>query len=147
MRTVRTVAELRAALAARRDASQTVGLVPTMGSFHDGHLALMRAARETSDCVVVSLFVNPTQFGPTEDLAAYPRDEARDAGLASTAGVDLLFAPPVEEVYPDGFATTVRTSRSRPLRRCHDGRRETLQHGRTGCGVLRPEGRPAGGRD
>ena len=108
MRTVRTVAELRAALAARRDASQTVGLVPTMGSFHDGHLALMRPARETSDCVVVSLFVNPTQFGPTEDLAAYPRDEARDAGLASTAGVDLLFAPPVEEVYPDGFATTVR---------------------------------------
>jgi pantoate--beta-alanine ligase len=108
MRTVRTVAELRAALAARRDAGQTVGLVPTMGSFHDGHLALMRAAREASDCVVVSLFVNPTQFGPTEDLAAYPRDEARDAGLASAAGVDLLFAPPVEEVYPDGFATTVR---------------------------------------
>jgi len=108
MRTVRTVAELRAALAARRDAGQTVGLVPTMGSFHDGHLALMRVAREASDCVVVSLFVNPTQFGPAEDLAAYPRDEARDAGLASAAGVDLLFAPPVEEVYPDGFATTVR---------------------------------------
>jgi pantoate--beta-alanine ligase len=107
MRTVRTVAELRAALGARRDAGQTIGLVPTMGAFHDGHLALMRAAREACDYVVVSLFVNPTQFGAGEDLEAYPRDEARDAGLASAAGVDLLFAPPVAEVYPDGFATTV----------------------------------------
>jgi pantoate--beta-alanine ligase len=107
VRTVRTVAELRAALAAKRDAGQTVGLVPTMGYFHDGHLALMRAARDSCDCVVVSLFVNPAQFGPSEDLDAYPRDEARDAGLASAAGVDLLFAPPVEEIYPDGFATTV----------------------------------------
>jgi pantoate--beta-alanine ligase len=107
MRTVRTVAELRAALAARRSAGQTVGLVPTMGYFHEGHLALMRAAREACDCVVVSLFVNPTQFGAGEDLDAYPRDEARDAGMASAAGVDLLFAPPVVEVYPDGFATTV----------------------------------------
>jgi pantoate--beta-alanine ligase len=107
VRTVRTVAELRAGLAARRAAGETVGLVPTMGCFHDGHLALMRAARDSCDCVVVSLFVNPAQFGPSEDLAAYPRDEARDAGLASAAGVDLLFAPSVEEVYPDGFATTV----------------------------------------
>lgn len=107
MRTVRTVAELRAALAARRAEGQTIGLVPTMGFFHDGHLALMRAAREACDCVVVSLFVNPTQFGPNEDLDAYPRNEARDAELAAGAGVDLLFAPPVAEVYPDGFATTV----------------------------------------
>jgi pantoate--beta-alanine ligase len=107
MRTVRTVAELRAALAARRAAGQTVGLVPTMGYFHEGHLTLMRAAREACDCVVVSLFVNPTQFGAGEDLDAYPRDEARDAGMAAAEGVDLLFAPPVEEVYPDGFATTV----------------------------------------
>ena len=107
MRTVRTVAELRAALASRRAAGQTVGLVPTMGYFHAGHLALMRAARETCDCVVVSLFVNPTQFGAGEDLDAYPRDEARDVGLAAAADVDLLFAPPVAEVYPDGFATTV----------------------------------------
>ena len=107
MRTVRTIAELRAALAARRAEGQTIGLVPTMGAFHDGHLALMRAARGACDCVVVSLFVNPTQFGPSEDLAAYPRDEARDAEVAAGAGVDLLFAPPVEEVYPDGFATTV----------------------------------------
>jgi pantoate--beta-alanine ligase len=107
VRTVRTVAELRAALGARRDAGQTIGLVPTMGYFHEGHLALMRAARESCDCVVVSLFVNPAQFGAGEDLDAYPRDEARDASLATAAGVDLLFAPPVEEVYPDGFATTV----------------------------------------
>jgi pantoate--beta-alanine ligase len=107
VRTVRTVTELRASLGARRDAGQTIGLVPTMGSFHDGHLALMRAAREACDCVVVSLFVNPTQFGAGEDLGAYPRDEARDAGLATAAGVDVLFAPLVEEVYPDGFATTV----------------------------------------
>jgi len=107
VRTVRTVAELRAALASRRAAGQTVGLVPTMGYFHAGHLALMRAARETCDCVVVSLFVNPTQFGAGEDLDAYPRDEARDVGLAAAADVDLLFAPPVAEVYPDGFATTV----------------------------------------
>src|SRR5690606_28585666 len=74
---------------------------------HDGHLALMRAAREGCDTVVVSLFVNPAQFGAGEDLDAYPRDEARDAELAAGEGVDLLFCPPAEEVYPDGFATTV----------------------------------------
>ena len=108
MKTVRTVAELRAALAERRAAGASVGLVPTMGSFHEGHLTLMRAARAACDTVVVSLFVNPSQFGPSEDLAAYPRDERRDAELAAAAGVDLLFAPPVEEVYPDGFATTIR---------------------------------------
>jgi pantoate--beta-alanine ligase len=108
MRTIRSVAELRAAVAGRRGAGQSIGLVPTMGSFHDGHVALMRAARESCDYVVVSLFVNPTQFGAGEDLDAYPRDEARDAELAVAAGVDLLFAPSVAEVYPDGFATTVR---------------------------------------
>jgi len=107
VRTVRTVSELRAAVAAKRSAGHTIGLVPTMGYFHDGHLALMRAAREASDTVVVSLFVNPTQFGPSEDLSAYPRDEARDADLAAGEGVDLLFAPSLEEVYPDGFDTTV----------------------------------------
>jgi pantoate--beta-alanine ligase len=108
VRTVRTVAELRAAIAAKREAGHRIGLVPTMGFFHAGHLALMRAAREACDTVVVSLFVNPTQFGAGEDLHAYPRDEQRDAGLAAGEGVDLLFAPPVEEVYPDGFATTIR---------------------------------------
>ena len=106
MRTVRTVGELRAALAPRRGAG-AVGLVPTMGFFHEGHLSLMRRAREECETVVVSLFVNPAQFGAGEDLEAYPRDEARDAALAAEQGVDLLFAPPVEEVYPPGFDTTV----------------------------------------
>jgi pantoate--beta-alanine ligase len=107
MRTVRGVAELRAALAPERRAGRSIGLVPTMGYFHEGHLSLMRRARETTDVVVVSLFVNPTQFGPSEDLEAYPRDEARDAALAEAEGVDLLFAPDAAEVYPDGFDTRV----------------------------------------
>jgi pantoate--beta-alanine ligase len=104
---VRTVAELRALLAAARRAGRSIGLVPTMGAFHAGHRSLMARARAEHDLVVVSLFVNPTQFAPTEDLSAYPRDEARDAAIAAEEGVDVLFAPPVEEVYPDGFATTV----------------------------------------
>ena len=108
MRTVRTIADLREALAGERAGDRTVGLVPTMGFFHRGHLSLMRHARQRHDVVVVSLFVNPTQFGPGEDLDAYPRDEARDAALAEAEGVDYLFAPPVEEVYPPGFDTTVR---------------------------------------
>lgn len=107
MRTIRTVTELRAVLGDARLDGRTIGLVPTMGAFHDGHASLMRAARAATDVVVVSLFVNPTQFGPSEDLAAYPRDEAQDAEIAATAGVDILFAPTVEEVYPDGFQTTV----------------------------------------
>jgi pantoate--beta-alanine ligase len=107
MRTIRTVAELREALAPERRAGRTIGLVPTMGSLHEGHLSLLRHAREGTDVVVMSLFVNPSQFAPTEDLDAYPRDEARDAELAQAEGVDLLFAPPLEEVYAPGFATTV----------------------------------------
>ena len=107
MRTVRTVADMRAALAPERRAGRSIGLVPTMGFFHEGHLELMRAARAGSDFVVVSLFVNPAQFGPGEDLDAYPRDEARDLALAEDEGVDFVFAPPVEAVYPHGFATTV----------------------------------------
>jgi pantoate--beta-alanine ligase len=107
VRTVRKIRELRAALAPERTAGRSIGLVPTMGSFHEGHLSLVRLARDACDVVVVSLFVNPTQFGPTEDLDAYPRDEARDRALAEAEGVDLLFAPPVEEVYPEGFDTTV----------------------------------------
>jgi len=110
VRTVRTVAELRALLAPERRAGRTIGLVPTMGFFHDGHLSLMRRARSENDVVVVSLFVNPAQFGPGEDLDAYPRDERRDERLAEAEGVDVLFAPPVEEVYPEGFATTVVVS-------------------------------------
>jgi pantoate--beta-alanine ligase len=107
MRTVRTIAELRALLAPERLAGRSIGLVPTMGFFHDGHLSLMRRARADNDVLVVSLFVNPTQFGPSEDFAAYPRDEQRDTDLAESEGVDILFSPPVEEVYPDGFDTTV----------------------------------------
>ncbi|MEK6229834.1 MAG: pantoate--beta-alanine ligase [Actinomycetota bacterium] len=108
MKTVRTVAELRAELDQPRKGGLSIGLVPTMGSFHEGHLSLMRKAREDCDLVVLSLFVNPAQFGAGEDLDAYPRDEARDASLAEAEGTDVLFAPPTEEVYPDGFvATTV----------------------------------------
>jgi pantoate--beta-alanine ligase len=107
MRTVRTVADVRAHLAAARAAGRSIGLVPTMGAYHDGHLALMRAARAACDEVVVWLFVNPAQFNDQADLAAYPRDEQRDAALAEAQGVDVLFAPTPEEVYPAGFATTV----------------------------------------
>jgi pantoate--beta-alanine ligase len=107
MRTIRTVRELREALAPERRAARTIGLVHTMGAFHDGHLSLIRRARRDCDVVVVTLFVNPTQFAPSEDLDAYPRDEQRDSRLAEAEGVDVLFAPPVEEVYPDGFATSV----------------------------------------
>jgi pantoate--beta-alanine ligase len=104
VKTIRTVAELRTELASR---PRPLGLVPTMGYFHDGHLSLMRAARAANQTVVVSLFVNPTQFGPNEDLAAYPRDEQRDLALAEQEGVDIVFAPSVDEVYPTGFSTTV----------------------------------------
>ncbi len=103
MRIVRDVAAARAAVA---DGGR-VGLVPTMGAFHEGHLSLIRAARASCDLVVVWLFVNPTQFNESADLATYPRDEERDAGLAADCGADILFAPSVEAVYPDGFATTV----------------------------------------
>jgi pantoate--beta-alanine ligase len=107
MRTVRTVAELRSALApARRDGLE-IGLVPTMGALHAGHLSLVAHARECCDVVVVSLFVNPAQFNERADLERYPRDERRDTELAATIGADVLFAPSVEEVYPQGFATTV----------------------------------------
>jgi pantoate--beta-alanine ligase len=107
VRTARTVRDLREALKDERRAGQTIGLVPTMGFFHEGHLSLIRRAREQCGFVVVSLFVNPAQFGPGEDLAGYPRDEARDLALARAEGVDLVFAPPVEEVYPAGFASAV----------------------------------------
>ena len=99
--------ELRAALAPVRREGSSIGLVPTMGYLHEGHLSLLRAARAECDLVVMSLFVNPAQFGPGEDLDRYPRDEERDLRLAAEAGVDFVYAPPVEEVYPEGFATTV----------------------------------------
>ncbi len=107
MRIVRTVADLRAALREPRRAGRRIGLVPTMGALHDGHLSLVAQAAAACDEVVVSLFVNPAQFDEVTDLAAYPRDEARDAALAQAAGAHILFAPPPDEVYPPGFATTV----------------------------------------
>jgi pantoate--beta-alanine ligase len=105
VRTLRTVAELQDALAELLSGS--IGLVPTMGAFHEGHLSLFRAARAESDFVVVSLFVNPVQFTSGEDLARYPRDEAGDASVAEDAGVDILFAPDADELYPSGFQTWV----------------------------------------
>ncbi len=107
MKTVRTVRDLRAALSSQRAAGASVALVPTMGALHDGHLELARRARAENDVVVMSIFVNPSQFNDPADLAAYPRDEAADADLAAGAGVDLLFVPPAEEVYPPGFSATV----------------------------------------
>ena len=100
MKIVRTIAELP-------ENDGMVGLVPTMGAFHAGHLALFAAAREENDVVVASLFVNPAQFGPAEDLDRYPRDEERDARLAEEAGVDVLFAPSASEMYPEDYATWV----------------------------------------
>jgi pantoate--beta-alanine ligase len=102
---VRTVADLRATLEPRRH--ETIALVPTMGAFHEGHLSLFRAARSEADVVVASLFVNPAQFSDGADLNGYPRDEARDAALAQGAGVDVLFAPGADEIYPPGFQTWV----------------------------------------
>src|SRR5664279_1964541 len=107
---VRTKDELRSALAPARAAEQSIGLVPTMGFLHEGHLSLLRAARAECDVVVLSLFVNPTQFGAGEDLDRYPRDERRDLELAAEAGADIVYAPSVEEVYPQGFATAVEVS-------------------------------------
>ncbi|MEP6622584.1 MAG: pantoate--beta-alanine ligase [bacterium] len=104
---VRSVPALRDAVRDARARGDRIGLVPTMGAFHDGHLALMRRARAQCGFVVVSLFVNPTQFNELADLDRYPRDEARDLTLAGTTGVDVVFAPPVEEVYPIGFETVV----------------------------------------
>lgn len=110
MKVVRTVAELREALApSRRDGSK-VGLVPTMGAFHEGHLSLMRAARAECDTTVVSLFVNPSQFGQGEDFENYPRDLDADISLAGREGVDLLLLPSLREVYPPGFSTTVEVT-------------------------------------
>ncbi len=107
MITVETIAEVRRACDTARASGRNVALVPTMGYYHEGHRSLMRAARERDGFVVVSLFVNPTQFAPTEDLAAYPRDPEGDAAKAAAEGVDVLFTPSVAEMYPDGACTTV----------------------------------------
>jgi pantoate--beta-alanine ligase len=120
--TLTTIADVRAACNAARAAGGSVGFVPTMGFFHEGHRSLMRAARGANDLVVVSLFVNPTQFGPNEDLAAYPRDPDGDRAVTEAEGVDVLFTPTVAEMYPAGARTTVHV----------DGLTERL------CGASRP---------
>ena len=110
MKVVRSRSELREALAQPHRLGKRIGLVPTMGYFHEGHLSLMRGARQDCDVVVVSVFVNPTQFGAGEDLNAYPRDEDRDTELAALEGVDLLWMPDAEQMYPEGFATSVEVA-------------------------------------
>ncbi|MDQ3728997.1 MAG: pantoate--beta-alanine ligase [Actinomycetota bacterium] len=107
LRVIRSVRELRAALAPHRLEESTISLVPTMGFLHAGHASLIEAARDRSDVVVMSLFVNPAQFGEGEDLGSYPRDERRDLEMAAEAGADVVFAPSADEVYPSGFATQV----------------------------------------
>src|SRR6185437_6181686 len=114
--TVRTVAALRAQVGAWRAAGERIALAPTMGALHEGHLSLVRLARRRAGRVVASVFVNPAQFAPHEDFAAYPRNEAADAALLAEAGCDLLYAPAPEAIYPPGFATTVTVSGvSQPL--------------------------------
>jgi pantoate--beta-alanine ligase len=107
MKLVRTKAALREELTPARRKGKGIGLVPTMGALHEGHVSLLREARRRCDVVVMSLFVNPSQFGPGEDLDSYPRDEDRDAAVAAAEGVDIVYAPAVDEVYPEGFATHV----------------------------------------
>lgn len=107
MRTVRTVADLRAAVSAWKRAGERVAVVPTMGALHDGHLALVREAKRHASRVIATLFVNPKQFNNPADLAKYPRTEERDAAMLAAEGVDLLYAPAPDEMYPQGFATNV----------------------------------------
>jgi pantoate--beta-alanine ligase len=123
MNTLRTISEVREALAPARREGLTIGLVPTMGALHEGHLSLLRRARADNDIVVMSLFVNPTQFNDAGDLDAYPRDEGRDLSLAEGNGVDHVFAPSADELYPSGFSTTVTVAGvTEPLEGVHRGR-------------------------
>jgi len=108
---LRRVADLRAAMAPWRQAGESIGLVPTMGALHEGHLSLVRLAKAECRRAVATIFVNPSQFGANEDLSAYPRDEEADRKLLDGVGADLLFAPALEEIYPPGFATTVSVAR------------------------------------
>jgi pantoate--beta-alanine ligase len=107
MKTLARVAEMQASAAGLRGAGKRVGFVPTMGALHEGHLSLVRRAKQETDVTVASVFVNPAQFGPDEDYLNYPRDLERDSGLLSREGLDILLAPPVEEIYPQGFETYV----------------------------------------
>jgi pantoate--beta-alanine ligase len=107
LKTVRTIKDLRRAISGFREAGESVALVPTMGALHDGHLALVKLALKKADRAVVSIFVNPAQFAPNEDLARYPRDESGDRKKLAGMGADLIWAPTAEEMYPDGFATRI----------------------------------------
>src|SRR5437879_11088917 len=107
MKLLRTIEEVRAACCAARSRGRRLGLVPTMGALHEGHLSLVRAARSRSDVVAASIFVNPTQFGPTEDFAKYPRNLESDCAMLEREGVELVFAPSVDEMYPKGAVTWV----------------------------------------
>ena len=108
MQIITDACELQALTENLRAEKKAIGFVPTMGALHEGHLSLVRAAREQSNVVIASIFVNPTQFGPNEDLSRYPRDLERDAKLLAMSGVDYLFTPPPQEIYPESFATYVR---------------------------------------
>jgi pantoate--beta-alanine ligase len=107
MKIIKTIKEMKTVLASHREQAKIIGFVPTMGYLHQGHLSLIRRARQSSDIVVISIFVNPTQFGPQEDLARYPRDIKRDEELAEQGGVDYIFYPDVSEMYPEGYKTYV----------------------------------------
>lgn len=111
-KTIRTVKDLRRQTAKWREAGKTIVLVPTMGALHAGHVSLVKLAKKKADRVVVSIFVNPTQFAPTEDLSRYPRDEAGDLAKLADAGVDLVWAPTTNEMYPEGSSTTVKPGRA-----------------------------------
>jgi pantoate--beta-alanine ligase len=116
MRVIHTSSEMAGAARSWRAEGEKIAFVPTMGFLHDGHLSLIRSAREAGDVLIVSIFVNPAQFGPAEDLDAYPRDLDRDLELCRGEGVDAVFAPPAGEIYPEGFSTWVEeTELSRPL--------------------------------
>lgn len=127
MRLVTTAEELREALAPTRREARVIGLVPTMGALHEGHASLLRAAASECDLAVMSLFVNPAQFGPGEDLARYPRDRDHDAAIAADAGVDLLYAPTDDDVYPVGFSTSVEVRGLTDVL-CGDPRRRGREH-------------------
>ena len=137
MRTVSSVSELRAALGPARRHGSTVGLVPTMGALHAGHASLIAQARDESDVVVVSVFVNPTQFNEAADLDAYPRDLAGDIQAAEAAGADLVFAPGAADVYPPGHATTVTVGGDLQRAREEVGDPGVLRHQRLGAALHR----------